>query len=94
MSLLTLLERKRNPFLFDEYEIVIETEPSKEERLEIIQEKYKKYENYMTENKDTPLDSQLENDLKRMNQTKGDKMFFNFKERIECEPEQVRRSFL
>ncbi|XP_002164677.2 programmed cell death protein 2 isoform X1 [Hydra vulgaris] len=83
-------DNKKNPFLFDEYEIVIENEPSKQERLEKLKEKYKKYENYMTD-QNTQLDKQLENDLKKIDETNGDKMFLNFKERIECEPEQIVR---
>ena len=82
--------RIASSLLFPEYEIVIEAEPSKNDRTNKDNEnELHKYEQYLEKNKDTPLDKQLEKDLKKVDEKKTDEYFQKFKERIAVGPDQV-----
>jgi len=76
---------EKHPLLFNEYEIVIETEP--------LEDVNKDPTAHPVEISDEtrPTDRQLEKDLMKLDEQKIDEYFTDFKERIDREPEQIIR---
>lgn len=81
----------KNKFLFEEYEIVIEEEPTKDKKSEEDRKLNIDESRLKDLMKDTgPLDSNLENEFKKATNT-VDENFDKFKRRIGREPKQIIR---
>ena len=87
--LLFFIENSSKSVLFEEYEIVIESEPSENTFQNSYKVETEKYNKYLEGNKEGPVDKQIEKELKKMNHKSVDQYFFKFKERIDREPKQV-----
>ena len=81
---------KKSSWSFDEYEIAIEPEPSKDEEEKNIQEENEKILKEIGENGDDLSDTELDA-AASSSKLKVDKVFEKFKKRINRDPEQVLR---
>lgn len=77
--------------MFDEYEIVIEAEPSIQDNDEQNREEKAKYEEYLKNMKEKggSIDKGLEKEFSKMTKSTVDDYFMAFKEQMRREPEQV-----